>query len=1354
MYVNYLKSLPPKRNFAIKIILLLAGLTFIPLQAQNNGWKTAKIVPGSKEIKINATPNFSGCFTVETYFQKDWFRCEDTKRKSKMNWETVWNKVHKDYDFTISKPGYSYINFESRVPKDVFYYGDPTVGISMMGKDGKWQSIWMGGAIFSSNYHGGKLRSNSKSNIQYKINSDGTLKINGAIHFEPGKYRVTIVSANRFNSNTGEKTYVKSSANAKIYFIPDGTIVSEKPNAPNLKFEWSVKGDVLVDGQYPVSNKVTPTKGMSFSFGNQGGSISRGLTIISGEAGAEITVDDLYQEKDKTNENLDYIVDKITFVPKVFGKGLYVVAVAAKGIWSTLFSPNPAVRSYQKEQWQNFKKYSWNNTKIVLTNYWNAGINTGLPDYVPIFGGNISVSSISQDVVLNAGLAKVMAKMTVLHKGFRKFINAAKHKTLFGHSIFGNNYNHVINSIVPLVSDTKRYLPYLQTRPSNLESPSTVYLSKEQAGWRISPQSTGYLDFISDGSVKLYVDEGQFVVDKISGLQKRIYTSGESTWIFPPKSNGGNDADINNNIGKKIHPTADAYVYAYNYRNWNRSNRGKYEQLVAGWNPVGGESRIYIKFDLPNMSPSQLKKAVFKIYHTLTSGNSNIELGIYRVTDPWQEGTDTYHSGQVEKAALNGEITWINQPTINSNPIAAFTPGTETSDWISVDITPLVKQWLVGFKNYGFVIRPIEPFKGNNQQSVYRFYSREWQDASKSPVLVLNGSSGINNNNLSGGKTISLPTNLWQPHTTSQGRYTKTINQLCIRSMQPGGAWFTTARTYQFNKDYTVSFDVKLNSADNHFPVLYSDGFVFVNIDWGRDLSHYQPGLPYGLKNHLANLDVGRWYKIRVEAHPTRGTFDLYLDNKLMSTATNIKVLHNYHTSSTQITNSQNIWLGDADSKDYRGGSYNRGDVCWRNIVFKQAHNNTSTQGTTSKLLELPFFEKFNNETSIWTYPSNGYIKRGKFFWNVGQDFKQIRLNALIPLENIVIEFDGYAETNGFTIHLVNKNDVGYIAIFGGWNNSQSGSDIGKPTENRKLVPGKVWQPKVWGHYKVVRSGNHLSGYFNGRLIFDRIVSTHYSGYGNLYFDSWNALIGIDNIHIYKPNINNLHSSTNKNIDNVWALNTSGFIYNWNGRNWDNLPGKAQDIGVGANGTVWIIGPGNPNGSIYRLMNTKFVKVPGSAVRVDVDQNGIPWIVNANGDIYKWENKIWRKIPGGAYDIGIGSHGTVWVIGREPAYGGYEIYRWMGSQWVKVPGAAVRIDVGPWGTPWVVNSFGNIYKWVNKTWQKLPGKAKDISISADGVPWVIGTNSVLGGYGIYKWDGSKWINIPGGAAVISVGGSK
>ena len=54
------------------------------------------------------------------------------------------------------------------------------------------------------------------------------------------------------------------------------------------------------------------------------------------------------------------------------------------------------------------------------------------------------------------------------------------------------------------------------------------------------------------------------------------------------------------------------------------------------------------------------------------------------------------------------------------------------------------------------------------------------------------------------------------------------------------------------------------------------------------------------------------------------------------------------------------------------------------------------------------------------------------------------------------------------------------------------------------------------------------------------------------------------------------------------------------------------------------------------------------------------------------------------------------------------------------------------------------------SWEQLPETAKDIGIGANGSVWIIGTNPVIGGYGIYRWDGENWKGIDGGAEQISV----
>lgn len=70
--------------------------------------------------------------------------------------------------------------------------------------------------------------------------------------------------------------------------------------------------------------------------------------------------------------------------------------------------------------------------------------------------------------------------------------------------------------------------------------------------------------------------------------------------------------------------------------------------------------------------------------------------------------------------------------------------------------------------------------------------------------------------------------------------------------------------------------------------------------------------------------------------------------------------------------------------------------------------------------------------------------------------------------------------------------------------------------------------------------------------------------------------------------------------------------------NWQLLPGRATDIGVGGSGVAWKIGTNSVPGGygIYRFDNGTWVQVPGGAVRIDVGPNGQPWIVNSYGEVF------------------------------------------------------------------------------------------------------------------------------------------
>ncbi|MFZ2071551.1 MAG: hypothetical protein WAV32_08175 [Halobacteriota archaeon] len=171
--------------------------------------------------------------------------------------------------------------------------------------------------------------------------------------------------------------------------------------------------------------------------------------------------------------------------------------------------------------------------------------------------------------------------------------------------------------------------------------------------------------------------------------------------------------------------------------------------------------------------------------------------------------------------------------------------------------------------------------------------------------------------------------------------------------------------------------------------------------------------------------------------------------------------------------------------------------------------------GSVPSPLPLPFTDDLNSGFFNWdTSNITLEFSNEKIVWNTA-NFLSVFLKHSIPMENIAIEFDGYAEDNGINVFW-STEEVGYLVTFGGWYNTKSCSDIGGNTENREFIEGPVWTPKKWHHYKIIRQGDYLSAYCDNKLIFQRTSSRKFEGSGQLKFNSFGSKIGIDNVKIYR----------------------------------------------------------------------------------------------------------------------------------------------------------------------------------------------------------------------------------------------
>jgi hypothetical protein len=202
-----------------------------------------------------------------------------------------------------------------------------------------------------------------------------------------------------------------------------------------------------------------------------------------------------------------------------------------------------------------------------------------------------------------------------------------------------------------------------------------------------------------------------------------------------------------------------------------------------------------------------------------------------------------------------------------------------------------------------------------------------------------------------------------------------------------------------------------------------------------------------------------------------------------------------------------------------------------------------------------------------------------------------------------------------------------------------------------------------------------------------------------------------------------------------WVRDLSGTIFRkgdnspFTTGNWQVIPGQlARDIGVGANGSVWIIGLNalGDGWQVYRYNGSGWDGSTGGAAAVTVTPSGVPWVLtNSSKQFYRHTNPdpfsgSWELLPGNSVDVGIGPvttgagpDGYVWSVGPTSA-GNVSLAVWdeqpgSGSGLAAIAAAKswvggvkfgvgcngcsnMRVAVGPDGVPWVVDDATNIYK--------------------------------------------------------------
>lgn len=242
-------------------------------------------------------------------------------------------------------------------------------------------------------------------------------------------------------------------------------------------------------------------------------------------------------------------------------------------------------------------------------------------------------------------------------------------------------------------------------------------------------------------------------------------------------------------------------------------------------------------------------------------------------------------------------------------------------------------------------------------------------------------------------------------------------------------------------------------------------------------------------------------------------------------------------------------------------------------------------------------------------------------------------------------------------------------------------------------------------------------------------------------------------------------------------------IFEWS-RFTDRL---ATDIGVAADGNVWIVGTdARPGGfGVYRWSGRVWEPHNVGAARVEVAPGGAAWLITDSGTLLEPTDGEWKKCytPNPVRDVAIGLDESVWIVAA-PQHGPGRVLRrvdndWVGEYdtpspytyphdipWVPAdddsydlphPGVSperpIAVGVMANGLPWVVDEDGSIRRRVVGGWQRMPDEpASDIAIAPDGNVWIVGRDQRPGGFGPWRYyHGTDWDCYEGAAVRITAG---
>ncbi len=174
--------------------------------------------------------------------------------------------------------------------------------------------------------------------------------------------------------------------------------------------------------------------------------------------------------------------------------------------------------------------------------------------------------------------------------------------------------------------------------------------------------------------------------------------------------------------------------------------------------------------------------------------------------------------------------------------------------------------------------------------------------------------------------------------------------------------------------------------------------------------------------------------------------------------------------------------------------------------------------------------EDFSGNLSNWdTSEIKPILYEKKLFWEVGE-YNPLMHNTSIPLQNIIIEFDGWADKNGMGVGWYNADSKGYMIIIGAGFNTRSeiiikDKDTYPDSFDITKIPGTSLKLNTWQHYKFIVTNEIIEVYIDEKLIGSKKIDKSFEGEGTLVFHSHKTKLAIDNLKVYKVTSEDLAST-------------------------------------------------------------------------------------------------------------------------------------------------------------------------------------------------------------------------------------